>query len=124
MVQQITVIDADERQALEFCGFLEKAGHPSQICSSLSRLEKYLEPKDCLAVFIDVDTVPATNIEIRELSLRYPGIYLFCLSKRRFHPELQDAICYHVYACLNRPVDPDELSYWLRTISMEDRRKP
>ncbi|RJQ63786.1 MAG: hypothetical protein C4530_02975 [Desulfobacteraceae bacterium] len=123
MLRQITVLDADEKQGQEFCGLLEKTGHFSQFCSSLVRLEECLETMECLALFIDVDTVAITNVEIRDLSLKYPHIFLFCLSKRRFHPELKDAICYHVYACLNRPVDPDELRYWLRIISKEEGSK-
>ena len=48
--------------------------------------------------------------------------YFFCLSKHPFHPELQDAICYHIYACLNRPVDPDELFYFLRSINENETK--
>jgi hypothetical protein len=38
------------------------------------------------------------------------------MSSDRFHPELKDAICYHIYACLTKPLDYDELLYWLRCI--------
>ena len=34
----------------------------------------------------------------------------------RFHPELKEALCYHIFACINKPVDPDELVYWIRCI--------
>ena len=42
------------------------------------------------------------------------------LSFDKFHPELKDAICYHIYACLNKPIDPDELLYWLKCIQEDD----
>ncbi len=84
--------------------------------NSIRNLELHFEKKKYLAVIIDIDTVPINNRLIRELTLKYPGIYFFCLSKDRFHPELKDAICYHIYACLNKPVDPDELFYLLKDI--------
>jgi hypothetical protein len=46
------------------------------------------------------------------------------MSKNPFHPELKDAICYHIYACINRPIDPDELFYWLKSIDDDDDDEP
>ncbi len=116
MGKKIVVLDADKEQCLELCAMLEGKNYPAVPEHSFSNLQKCLKASDCLAVFIDIDTVTVTNRDIRELALANPGIYYFCLSKYRFHPELKDAICYHVYACLNRPVDPDELFYWIRSI--------
>jgi hypothetical protein len=41
-------------------------------------------------------------------------------SAKRFHPELQDAIQHHIYACLNKPVDPDELLFWVKSVYEEE----
>lgn len=123
MQKKIFILDADTAQSLSFRDLLEAEGYISELVPSLLQLNGGLEKEPCLAVFIDVDTVAVTNRDIRELSLKYPDVYFFCLSKQRFHPELHDAICYHVYACINRPVDPDELYYWLRTISAEGREQ-
>ncbi|MCK5196674.1 MAG: hypothetical protein KAQ71_22875, partial [Desulfobulbaceae bacterium] len=75
-----------------------------------------------LAIIIDIDSVAVDNRVIRELTVSYPEIYFLCTSKDRFHPELKDAICYHIYACLTKPVDPDELVYWLRSIYKDETR--
>ena len=93
---------------------------------SIEKLASRLENGDSLAAFIDIDTVPVDNRGIRKLTLKHPATYFFCMSRDKFHPELKDAICYHIYACLNKPVDPDELAYWLRCIgSKTDKpRKP
>jgi hypothetical protein len=69
---------------------------------------------------MDIDSVPVDNRTIRELTIKHPETYFLCTSKDRFHPDLKDAICYHIYACLNKPVDPDELFYWLRSIDEDD----
>lgn len=114
------VLDSDNSQCKDFCALLEGQNYPALSARSIAQLEKHLNEHDCIGVFIDVDTVIVTSRDIRLLSLKYPGSHFFCLSKHRFHPELKDAICYHVYACLNRPIDPDELYYWIRSIYQDD----
>ena len=99
---------------------IEAQNYPTVPAQSIPDLKRGFETEDCLGVFIDIDTVQVTNRDIRELTIKNPGIYFFCLSEHRFHPELKDAICYHIFACLNRPIDPDELFYWLRSIYQDD----
>ncbi len=65
---------------------------------------------------MDIDSIQIDNRMIRDLTIKYPDILFLCTSKDRFHPELKDAICYHIFACLNKPVDPDELFYLLKDI--------
>ncbi|MBW1699271.1 MAG: hypothetical protein JRH18_12205 [Deltaproteobacteria bacterium] len=119
-MKKIVVLDADMTQCQELCRMLEDEKYPALPARSLKELENHLNTEDCLAVFMDVDTVPVTNRDIRTMAISYPGICFFCISRYRFHPELRDAICYHVYACLNRPIDPDELYYWVRSIYQDD----
>ena len=116
MKKSILVLDADKNQCRELCKLLEKSQFKATPRYSTDKLEKYIENSGCEAIFWDIDTVAADNRTVRELTLKFPGVYFFCLSKHPFHPELKDAICYHIYACLNRPIDPDELFYWLRSI--------
>jgi len=116
MKKSILVIDADKDQCRGLCELLEKGQFNAMPLFSTDTLEKSIKETVCQAIFWDIDTVPADNRTIRDLTLKFPGVYFFCLSSHRFHPELKDAICYHIYACINRPVDPDELFYWLRSI--------
>ena len=74
------------------------------------------EIRESLALLIDVDSVTVDNRTIRDLKLKFPGIEFLCISGTRFHPDLQEAIAHHFYACLLKPVDPDELYYWLKSI--------
>jgi len=120
MKKGMLVLDTDREQCLDLCKLLGKNQYTATPMNSIRNLELHFEKKKYLAVIIDIDTVPINNRLIRELTLKYPGIYFFCLSKDRFHPELKDAICYHIYACINKPVDPDELFYFLRSINEND----
>jgi DNA-binding NtrC family response regulator len=93
-----------------------KGGYPAAPMHSILNLGKRLAGGEYRAVILDIDTVAVDNRTIRELTIKYPGVIFFALSAYRFHPELKDAICYHIFACINKPVDPDELFYWLRCI--------
>jgi len=116
MEKRIAVLDADNRSCNALGGILESHGFPTTSIHSLAVLESLIQSGDILAVVVDIDSVPVDNRTIRELTLKYPGVRFLCTSKDRFHPELKDAICYHIYACLNKPVDPDELLYWIKSV--------
>jgi DNA-binding NtrC family response regulator len=122
MKKRIAVLDADQKECRRLCNLLEKNQYPTIPMHSIQYLEGNLKHSSCLAVILDIDTVPVDNRTVRELTIKFPGVYFFCLSKHPFHPELHDAICYHIYACLNRPVDPDELFYWLRSIEENETK--
>ncbi len=123
MKKPVLVIDADKEQCLELCDLLDEGRYSAIPLHSMTDLEKSIKSSGCQAVIMDIDTIPVDNRTVRVLTLKFPRVYFFCLSKQPFHPELKDAICYHIYACLNRPVDPDELFYWLRSIE-EDEEDP
>lgn len=120
MQKSILVIDANKKRCREFCGLLENGHFAATPLYSIDDLAENIEKSGCRAIFWDIDTVPADNRTVRELTIKFPGVYFFCLSSQRFHPELKDAICYHIYACLNRPIDQDELFYWLRSIEEDE----
>ncbi len=120
MEKKIVVLDADEIQCRELCAILGRDKYQAIPLQLLPDLGKCIEESACLAVFIDIDTVLIDNRTIRDLTLKYPEVYFFCTSKHPYNPELKDAICYHIYACLNKPVDPDELFYWLRSIDQNE----
>ena len=91
-MKKIIILDADDTQCRALCAILEEENYPAEPARSLTDLARCIKTENCIGVFIDVDTVPVTNRDIKSLALKYPGTYLFCLSKYRFHPELKDAI--------------------------------
>jgi len=121
--KKIVVLDNDQGQCLTLRNLLEERGYHTVPARSLSELNLFLQKKDCLVVLMDLDTAPLDNRTIRDLTQKNPAVYFLCLSSKRFHPELKESICYHIYACINKPVDLDELYYWLRSI-YEDEEGP
>jgi DNA-binding NtrC family response regulator len=121
MKKGIIVVDADQKQCHQLCKLLDDRQFLAKPIYSISNIKECLSEGNCISVLIDIDTISVDNPTIRDLTIRFPGVYFFCLSERPFHPELHDAICYHIYACINKPVDPDELFYLLRSINDNDR---
>jgi DNA-binding NtrC family response regulator len=120
MEKGIIVLDGIKESSDELCTILKSQHYPIIAIQSLPHLEGFIQSEDYIAVIIDIDSVAIDNRTIRQLALKYPGVRFLCTSKDRFHPELKDAICYHIDACLNKPVDPDELLYWIKSIYEEE----
>lgn len=117
------VLDADIKQNRQLCELITSHQYKAAPLYSRHELPKTIAATGCQTVFWDLDTVPVENQVIKDLVLKFPGVYVFGLSVHKFHPELKDAICYHLYACINRPIDSDELLYWLRSVD-EDENDP
>ena len=120
MKKRILIMDSDPESCRKFCTLLEKGGYATTPMHSMLNLEERLTAGGYLAIILDIDTVPIDNRTIRELTIQYPEVYFFAVSAYRFHPELKDAICYHIFACMNKPVDPDELFFWLKSIQSDE----
>lgn len=95
---------------------LEKNSYATHVVGDIVSLDQALADVSADCVILDIDALDIDNPTIRKLTIQYPWIYFLCMSKNRFHPELKDAICYHIYACLTKPLDHGELLYWLRCI--------
>jgi len=120
MKKKIIVLDANQNSREELYNILNSKNYPFTRAPTLSSLEDFFESDKYVAVVLDIDSVPVDNRTIRELAIKYPGVRFLCTSIDRFHPEIKDAICYHIYACLNKPVDPDELIFWIKSIYEEE----
>ncbi len=114
------MLDTDDKHCLNLCAMLGEKHYHAIPVSSLDSMEKHLQKNTCLVVMVDIEHASVDNSTVRNLSLNYPGVYFFGMSKKRYNPALREAICYHIYVCLNKPVDPEELFYWLRSINQNE----
>jgi hypothetical protein len=115
----VLINDTADEEALRL--IIEGGPYQMVTCSTLEELKTALRIQtDCwLAAILDLDSVPLDNRTIRKLAVSFPPVFFFGTSRNRYHPEFKDAICYHLYACLKKPVDPDELHFFLKGISDE-----
>ena len=110
----IVVVDADEERCEALCTLLEHNNYSTVAAHSLVSLEKTVRQPSCRTVILDLDSLPISNRDVRDLTKQNPGLIILVLSERTFHPELKEAMSHYIHACLTKPVDPEELFYWLK----------
>ena len=78
------------------------------------------------AVIIDIDMASVDNRTICSIARSIARPSILCVSQKRLHPDLQNAIRDCAYACMTKPIDSQELFYWLRCIgdAEEEARDP
>lgn len=124
MNPKVLVVNAVKNEADRISEILLSAGYTPWIIENIESLEPALSAGDCMAVLLDLNSIEVSNRTVRQISLKFPKVGLLCTSWKPFHPELQDAICNHIYACVQKPVDPDELRYWLKCIHQGQTTPP
>ena len=116
MREPVVVVDSDKNQCLELCGLLEAEHYKTTAFHSLANLEGAICKYGCQIILVDLDTLPVDNRLFRDIKKKNPAVRIIGISSRPFHPELQEAMSKHIYVNLSKPVDADELIYWLRSI--------
>jgi DNA-binding NtrC family response regulator len=113
----VIVVVGERRQAQDCLGVLSTLNYSGVLLPSLSELESRLELSPEVAVILDLDSVRPEVQFLRQLRKRYPRLHLMGISSRAYHPGLEEVIGSHLYACLVKPLDVEELGFWLKTIA-------
>ncbi|MBM4273408.1 MAG: response regulator [Deltaproteobacteria bacterium] len=113
----VAVVDADRKQGQECCVLVRELGYPATLFSSLEELAGRLANDPPQAVMLDLDTVASDPQFLRGLKKKHPHLHFLGMSRLRYHPGLEEVIGALLYACLLKPLDPEELAFWLKSIS-------
>jgi DNA-binding NtrC family response regulator len=116
MQKTVLVVDANHKERRELCRVLERNHYAAAPMEALSELMRHLMENRCDALILDLDSLPVDNRFMRNLSRENPELRVIGISSRTFHPELEEAMRAHISACLSKPLDEDELVYWLKSI--------
>jgi len=116
MAPKILLANSDTIGGPKIRKLLTDSGYLTDTVESLEDVKDRLSTDEFLAVVLDLDSVKVENRTMRDMVRKYPGTPFLCTSRYRFHPELEDAISHHIFACITKPVDPDELLFWLKCI--------
>lgn len=119
MNQTVIVLNSNHSENSEMCRLLEKNGYLPSSIFGFNELENKMRKSYYPAVIIDVDAVNMENRQVRQISKQFPKTSLLFTSVNRIHPDLKESISQYVYACIIKPIDPDEILYWLKC-SLED----
>lgn len=120
MKKEITLIAEDQAQADQLCQMLQAHHFKFRHLQSLQMIECISENDPARAILIDLDSTTLSNIDIRNLKRSHPDIPFLTISSKPFHPDLQESMQSHIFACVSKPVDPDELIFLLK-IALENR---
>ena len=116
MKKEVVVLDADKSQNQNLCAFLNDNTYTATPMNSLANMDRCITETDCRAVVLNLDNISVTNKTFRDLKRKNPSINIISLSKRQFHPELEEALREYISVCLAQPVDTEDLVYWLKTV--------
>jgi DNA-binding response OmpR family regulator len=115
-MEKIIVVNANVDEGRSLCAILERHNYCASQLHSLAELETAVRNEACGALILDLDSLPVDNLLIRNLCRHGRGLSIIGTSDRPFHPDLEASMRTHISACLSKPVDEDELIYWLKSI--------
>ncbi len=113
---ELVVVAADRQECLAIVALLTGLAYQTTPIYGLDDLEKHLQANPAGVVIFDLDTMPVDNQFFRVFKKRHPDICVLGTSSRSYHPGLEEALRSHIYACLAKPLDQEELLYWLKSI--------
>ena len=112
---EVLVVTSDWQEGQNFCRLLSAMDHAARLIPSLEDLQTSLQEDSHVVVIIDLDTLQADKQFFRSLRKSQPRLHTLGISSLAYHPGLEEVIG-AFYACLVKPLDIDELRYWLKTI--------
>jgi DNA-binding NtrC family response regulator len=118
----VLVVNADRQESLAVVSLLSGLTYQATSLQGLDDLESHLQANPTRVVLLDLDTMRPNNQFFRLFKKRHPGVLILGASSHSYHPGLEEALGSHIYACLAKPLDPEELLYWLKSIP-EDSSK-
>ena len=66
-------------------------------------------------MILDPDTVPVNNQFLRGRRKIHPQLHMLGVSKLSYQLGLEEVIGFHLFAGLVKPLDVEELSFWLES---------
>ena len=116
MEKGIVVLDANKKQCQGICSFLDELDYQATPMYSVNNLSEFIREGHCGLLILDLDTIEVDKNLFRKLKRTKPSLCIVGLSSRSFHPELQEAMSSHIYACLSKPLDEEELIFWVKSL--------
>jgi DNA-binding NtrC family response regulator len=113
----VAVVDTEEPQCRELCALLEEAGIQAVALVALEGLRQRLKKEQVGVLIVDLDTLPVDNNFFKSLKKQNPRLHILCLSSLTYHPGLKEAMGSYIYASLAKPLNTEELLYWLKAIA-------
>lgn len=115
MKHEVAVLVSRESNNQELISILGQGSYAPFALNSMADASRYMLGRDKGVLIVDLDTEQVSNAALRDLKKKHP-LTIIGLSREHLHPGLEESMRHHIYACLGKPVDPDELLYMLRSV--------
>ena len=119
MKYEVAVLVTQESQYRTLHSILCQGPYAPYELGSLDDVARYMQGRESGVLIVDLDSEPITNAALRELKKKHT-LTIIALSGEHLHPDLEESLRHHIYACLGKPADPDELLYILRSLFIEE----
>jgi DNA-binding NtrC family response regulator len=120
MKKPIVILGSREEESNPICNELEKLGFLPVLFSSLVSLKECAGNRASRVVLLDLDSISVDDFGLRELKRQNPELHILALSGQPYHPEIKESMSTHIFACLRKPLDREELSFFLKSIYKND----
>lgn len=117
MQHLIVLVDVSNKEWTDLTVMLTTLGYGILTARSQEDVMALMLREDCRLALIDLDLCGVDNRFFRALKATRSDASIFVVSSRPFHPELKDAMANHICACFRKPVDSEELLFWLKAVS-------
>jgi DNA-binding NtrC family response regulator len=115
MKHEVGVLVSPESQSQVLRSILSQGPYTPLRLDSIDDVPQYMQGRESGVLILDLDTEQVTNAALRELKKKHP-LTIIALSGEHLHPDLEESLRHHIYACLGKPADPEELLYILRSV--------
>ncbi len=111
----VMILGTDSSQGDRISGLLAANGYRPEASDDFSVLSGPLADKPVSAVILDLDAIAPDNHLFRLFKRNNPDTVLFAISSESFHPDLKESMEKYIFACMHKPVDPDEMLFLLKS---------
>jgi DNA-binding NtrC family response regulator len=115
MKHEVAVLVSHKSQNKAILSILGQGPYAPFALSSMADVSRYMQGRDKGVLVVDLDTEQVTNAALRELKRKH-ALTIIALSGENLHPKLEESLRHHIYACLGKPADSDELLYMLKSV--------
>ncbi|WP_031387839.1 hypothetical protein [Desulfonatronum thiodismutans] len=116
MDQTAFVLHDDAEEVRQVERLLTQFRLTTRRCNKVGELERHLAScRECL-VLLNLETEGVDNALLGRMGRVCPDIHIIGISRRSYHPELEQALRTNLRAVVTRPLDEDELNLCLRGV--------
>lgn len=115
MKQEVAVLVSQESHNQAILSILGQGPYAPFALGSMADIPRYMQGRESGVLLVDLDTEQVTNAALRALKKKH-ALTIIALSDAHLHPELEESLRHHIYTCLKKPADPEELLYVLRSV--------